>query len=183
MRVRISGNEPTIGWEHLIDVLARIPKDLLFILETNGILLGADPDYAEDLSVPESPRPREPQGDVRGGVLPIDWRNPRGFPVAAQCFGESPSAESQRPPRVHDELQSPRERLRLEKTAAVHSSQTRGIRGGRVDSLPCRRGEDWTAELSVSNGPPARPAPPGTGLTQQVRRTFSAKRGDGRSRS
>lgn len=49
-KLRISGNEPTIGREHLIDVLARIPKDLFFILETNGILLGADPDYAEDLS-------------------------------------------------------------------------------------------------------------------------------------
>lgn len=49
-KLRISGNEPTIGREHLIEVLARIPKDLLFILETNGILLGAGPDYAEDLS-------------------------------------------------------------------------------------------------------------------------------------
>lgn len=49
-RLRISGNEPTIGREHLIQVLSRIPKDFLFILETNGILLGADPGYAEDLS-------------------------------------------------------------------------------------------------------------------------------------
>ena len=49
-KLRISGNEPTIGREHLIEVLARIPKDLRFILETNGILLGAGPDYAEDLS-------------------------------------------------------------------------------------------------------------------------------------
>lgn len=49
-KLRISGNEPTIGREHLIEVLARIPKDLLFILETNGVLLGADPGYAEDLS-------------------------------------------------------------------------------------------------------------------------------------
>jgi len=49
-KLRISGNEPTIGREHLIEVLARIPKDLFFILETNGVLLGADPVYAEDLS-------------------------------------------------------------------------------------------------------------------------------------
>ncbi len=49
-KLRISGNEPTIGREHLVEVLARIPKDLLFILETNGILLGAAPDYAEELS-------------------------------------------------------------------------------------------------------------------------------------
>ncbi len=49
-KLRISGNEPTIGREHLIEVLARTPKDFLFILETNGVLLGTDPDYAEDLS-------------------------------------------------------------------------------------------------------------------------------------
>ncbi len=49
-RLRISGNEPTIGREHLVEVLSRIPKDLLFILETNGILPGADPEYAEELS-------------------------------------------------------------------------------------------------------------------------------------
>jgi uncharacterized Fe-S cluster-containing radical SAM superfamily protein len=27
-----------------------IPKDYLFILETNGILIGSDPSYAEELS-------------------------------------------------------------------------------------------------------------------------------------
>ncbi len=49
-RVRISGNEPTIGREHLLEVLGRIPGDLLFILETNGLLLGADPSYAVELA-------------------------------------------------------------------------------------------------------------------------------------
>lgn len=49
-QIRISGNEPTLCREHLIRVLELIPEDLLFILETNGILIGYDEDYAEALS-------------------------------------------------------------------------------------------------------------------------------------
>jgi len=49
-KVRISGNEPTLCREHLLEVIGRIPQDLQFILETNGILLGFDPVYAVDLA-------------------------------------------------------------------------------------------------------------------------------------
>jgi uncharacterized Fe-S cluster-containing radical SAM superfamily protein len=49
-RVRISGNEPTIAREHLLHVLECVPSRLRFILETNGILLGHDKTYAEDLA-------------------------------------------------------------------------------------------------------------------------------------
>ncbi len=49
-QLRISGNEPTICREHLIKVLELIPEDYLFILETNGILIGNDITYAEELS-------------------------------------------------------------------------------------------------------------------------------------
>lgn len=49
-QVRISGNEPTISREHLLEVLKLIPDDILFILETNGILIGSDQTYARDLS-------------------------------------------------------------------------------------------------------------------------------------
>lgn len=49
-KVRISGGEPTIGKEHLLSVLNIISQEpLLFILETNGILLGYDNDYAKQL--------------------------------------------------------------------------------------------------------------------------------------
>lgn len=48
-KVRISGNEPTLVKEHLLAVLDRIPEDILFILETNGIMIGHDKDYAKDL--------------------------------------------------------------------------------------------------------------------------------------
>lgn len=49
-QLRISGGEPTIGKEHLIEVLEMISVKYLFILETNGLLLGYDTKYVEDLS-------------------------------------------------------------------------------------------------------------------------------------
>jgi uncharacterized Fe-S cluster-containing radical SAM superfamily protein len=49
-QVRISGNEPTLHRSHLLGVLQLIPKEIHFILETNGILIGHDPSYAKDLS-------------------------------------------------------------------------------------------------------------------------------------
>lgn len=49
-QLRISGNEPTVCREHLIRVLEFIPEEYTFILETNGILIGADRSYAEELS-------------------------------------------------------------------------------------------------------------------------------------
>lgn len=51
-KLRLSGCEPTLGKEHLLDLLeyVRQSKYPLFILETNGILLGADPDYVQQLA-------------------------------------------------------------------------------------------------------------------------------------
>jgi uncharacterized Fe-S cluster-containing radical SAM superfamily protein len=49
-QVRISGSEPTICKEHLLKVLDHMPKEILFILETNGILIGHDEDYARALA-------------------------------------------------------------------------------------------------------------------------------------
>jgi len=49
-RIRISGNEPTLHRSHLLRVLELIPREIHFILETNGILIGHDPSYAKDLS-------------------------------------------------------------------------------------------------------------------------------------
>lgn len=49
-RIRISGNEPTLSRDHLVKVLEQIPKQFLFILETNGILIGHDKTYAGDLA-------------------------------------------------------------------------------------------------------------------------------------
>lgn len=49
-QIRISGNEPTIGRDHLLKVIALIPGEMRFILETNGILIGFDKTFAEDLA-------------------------------------------------------------------------------------------------------------------------------------
>jgi uncharacterized Fe-S cluster-containing radical SAM superfamily protein len=50
--IRLSGGEPTIGWRHLTCLLDLVESEgkYLFILETNGIILGADKGKACKLS-------------------------------------------------------------------------------------------------------------------------------------
>lgn len=51
--VRISGNEPTLCKDHLVDVIRAVElsdQTLLFVLETNGIKLGEDEKYVDELS-------------------------------------------------------------------------------------------------------------------------------------
>ena len=52
-QLRISGGEPTIGRRHLLEVLDELMRQSCskFILETNGILIGSERDYAEQLSI------------------------------------------------------------------------------------------------------------------------------------
>ena len=51
-KLRLSGCEPTLGKEHLLAVLSYVKdsKYPLFILETNGMLLGVDRDYVKRLA-------------------------------------------------------------------------------------------------------------------------------------
>jgi len=51
-QVRLSGGEPTIGRSHLVRMLSEIEeqRQFRFILETNGILLGADLSYCSELA-------------------------------------------------------------------------------------------------------------------------------------
>mgnify|MGYP000456884852 CR=1 FL=1 len=51
-RLRISGGEPTIGRSHLLSLLELAEESgaELFLLETNGILFGADPSYVRDVA-------------------------------------------------------------------------------------------------------------------------------------
>ena len=51
--VRLSGAEPTLCKEHLIEILKEIEKmsvRIKFILETNGILIGYDDEFAKELT-------------------------------------------------------------------------------------------------------------------------------------
>lgn len=52
VQMRMSGGEPTIGRSHLMKVLSEIEEQrrFRFILETNGIMLGADPSYCHELA-------------------------------------------------------------------------------------------------------------------------------------
>ncbi|RLE57838.1 MAG: molybdenum cofactor biosynthesis protein MoaA [Thermoprotei archaeon] len=52
-KVRISGGEPTVSRDHLLQVLElveQVPEIKLFLLETNGILLGHDEGYVRKLA-------------------------------------------------------------------------------------------------------------------------------------
>lgn len=50
-QLRVSGNEPTIGRQHLLRLLELVEgTNYSFILETNGILIGADVGYARALA-------------------------------------------------------------------------------------------------------------------------------------
>jgi len=51
--VRLSGNEPTLCKAHLLGVIQaveRLDQNLLFILETNGMLMGADERFVAELA-------------------------------------------------------------------------------------------------------------------------------------
>jgi uncharacterized Fe-S cluster-containing radical SAM superfamily protein len=49
-QARLSGNEPTLARAHLISLLQLLPREISFILETNGILIGNDAGYACELA-------------------------------------------------------------------------------------------------------------------------------------
>lgn len=50
-KLRVSGCEPTLGKEHLLQLLEHVEKSVYpFYLETNGILFGGDADYVRKLS-------------------------------------------------------------------------------------------------------------------------------------
>lgn len=51
-QLRISGAEPTLGKSHLLGLLELLERSSfnLFILETNGLLIGADPEYAREIA-------------------------------------------------------------------------------------------------------------------------------------
>jgi len=49
-KLRVSGGEPTLGKEHLLRILDLVDDtNYFFVLETNGILLGKEPEYVKAL--------------------------------------------------------------------------------------------------------------------------------------
>jgi uncharacterized Fe-S cluster-containing radical SAM superfamily protein len=115
---RISGNEPTLHRSHLLKVLQLVPKEIQFILETNGILIGHDASYAEDLS-------RFPNLSVRvslKGACPEDFTRltlakPEGFNFQLKALENLVEAGVDCFPAVmanfsfHEEIKKLRQRL------------------------------------------------------------------------
>lgn len=86
-QVRISGNEPTIARDHLLGVLEQIPGGLLFILETNGILIGHDATYARDLSRFENLYVRVSiKGTSEAEFTRLTGAEPEGFGLQIQAL-------------------------------------------------------------------------------------------------
>jgi uncharacterized Fe-S cluster-containing radical SAM superfamily protein len=83
-KLRLSGGEPTLGKGHVLAVLDRVDgRGFTFILETNGIPLGHDPDYAralaryEDVHVRVSLKAGSPAGfQARTGAQGEHWELP-----------------------------------------------------------------------------------------------------------
>jgi len=116
-QVRISGNEPTLHRSHLLQVLQIIPREIHFILETNGILIGYDPFYAKDLS-------RFPNLHVRvslKGACPEDFSRltgtgPEGFVFQLKALENLLAEGVDCFPAVMANFSSPEEIKRLRRT-------------------------------------------------------------------
>ncbi len=86
-QVRISGSEPTLAKEHLLQVLDLMPKELEFILETNGILIGYDDHYAEALARHENLYVRVSlKGTTAQEFSRLTGANPAGFTLQLQAL-------------------------------------------------------------------------------------------------
>jgi uncharacterized Fe-S cluster-containing radical SAM superfamily protein len=118
-QIRISGNEPTICRGHLISVLELIPKDYLFVLETNGILIGDDEQYAEDLSrFPNLYVRVSLKGTCEEEFSMLTGAIPEGFQLQLKALGYLVRCKVNTHPACmisfssHDNIRSLRKRLR-----------------------------------------------------------------------
>lgn len=87
-RVRFSGGEPTIGRDHLFKVLNILQnKRLRVILETNGLLLGAEETYAQELALYSFVHVRVSlKGCSEGEFVRLTGADPRGFVLQLQAL-------------------------------------------------------------------------------------------------
>ena len=87
-QLRITGNEPTLGWSHLIKVLELVDEtDFLFILETNGILIGYDYKLAKQISRFRNLHVRVSlKGTSREEFARLTGANPDGFDLQMKAL-------------------------------------------------------------------------------------------------
>ncbi len=88
-QLRVSGNEPTIGREHLLALLELVSRSgRSFILETNGILIGMDAGYAKQLSQFENLHVRVSlKGTSEEEFARLTGSNPSGFNLQLSALG------------------------------------------------------------------------------------------------
>ncbi|UCG69382.1 MAG: radical SAM protein [Thermoplasmata archaeon] len=86
--MRLSGQEPTIGREHLLRLLKLVGKTRYrFILETNGILIGHEKDYADCLSEFNNLHVRVSlKGTNEGEFSALTGAKPEFFPLQSKSL-------------------------------------------------------------------------------------------------
>lgn len=86
-QVRKSGSEPTLCKEHLLGILDLIPEDIHFILETNGIPIGYDDDYARALARHKNIHVRVSlKGTSEGEFSRLTGADPVGFELQLKAL-------------------------------------------------------------------------------------------------
>jgi uncharacterized Fe-S cluster-containing radical SAM superfamily protein len=88
-QVRISGGEPTVGREHLFQLLNALQnKHIRFILETNGILIGEDETYAQELALYPFLHARVSlKGCTEEEFARLTGADPKGFQLQLAALG------------------------------------------------------------------------------------------------
>jgi uncharacterized Fe-S cluster-containing radical SAM superfamily protein len=127
-RVRISGHEPTLCREHLVGVLEHLPSNLLFILETNGILIGHDATYAAVLARFENLYVRVSlKGTSEKEFSRLTGAVPEGFLLQLTAVGNLHRAGVRVQPAVMTSFSSPENVAALSKRLAEISPELADI--------------------------------------------------------
>lgn len=114
-QIRVTGNEPTIGKDHLFGILELVElSDFTFILETNGILIGHDRHYAEELSRFKNLHVRVSlKATDRDNFSKLTGAKPEGFDLQLQALKNLLNAELSFNPAIMMSFCSPNNLERL----------------------------------------------------------------------
>lgn len=121
-QVRLSGNEPTLSMPHLLEVLGQLPAELAFILETNGIVLGAEPHWAKELAAfPQVFARVSLKGCTAEEFSRLSGAAPEGFALQLQALEHLLAAGVECHPAVMVSFSPPESRDSLRRLlAAIH---------------------------------------------------------------
>lgn len=139
-QLRLSGAEPTLGKAHLLALLERVEASpaRLFILETNGILIGADADYARQIARFQKVHTRvslkagTPEAFTRKtGAVPQSFELPFKGIVNLLAAGASVHVAAMTDPRI-----TPRRERRalIDRLTAIHPALAQNLEEERVDA-------------------------------------------------